>query len=612
MCYSPIKIKNNSITYRPGIDKLFYTVPCGKCRECVSRKRDDWFVRLYYEWLKYGSPESQGQVIFITLSYNDFSKPLVSLSDTKFQSLASYYSDMISLLKDSSESRFLPRLNHLVEFYENTYKKQFPCSVLDFLPDFGEKIDRFDRIEFQKFIKSFRQYLHTNKIYSYDEQEIFPIKYFMTTEYGHESHRPHYHLLLFLPRKWNPELVKYWCEYCWSDKVLKRSYPDFIKEALLSLKNGVRYTGLFKNYDIPSTAKFDEFILSSPGHPGWNDWRIIYRYDIKRFEVLHKKGFCMYSKDNPPVIESPAGLEYVVKYLHKADDFLSDERFKRLKLWLEFFPASSTVKDTNRHLFDSLTELRDIFPFYRASNNFGDALFQELSSKSPDDLLKYMSKTKPITVMNMDRNFFVPQYIINRLLYNGVDVPQSDNTVRVLTDVGYQSVCQLFDVKLRNLAYSYAEQVKVSRSFMTESDLVKFFSSRGCKLDDVLSLVPDFKALAHYSLVWQNVAPKIDDNIYILWSAVDFFHKSRDLFFTQKSRSFDDSSPIRSFDFIALQHLSSRCFNHYPAFANYDKVLDAISYIRECVGMRDARHEFDDEKKSSQYRAALKMFKYQI
>ena len=65
MCLSPIRTKKG------------YVVPCGKCVECLSQKRNDWSVRLYYEMQKYSTPPA-----FVTLTYDDDHLPSMVDEDT--------------------------------------------------------------------------------------------------------------------------------------------------------------------------------------------------------------------------------------------------------------------------------------------------------------------------------------------------------------------------------------------------------------------------------------------------------------------------------------------------------------------------------------------------
>lgn len=596
MCYAPIKIKNNSLTYRPGIDKLYYTVPCGKCRECQQKKRDDWFVRAYYEWLHY--QEIGGECIFITLTYNEWSKPFVSFADIDLQVLDEYVGHLYDMVRSPSESKFVPNHVHTVEYFEKAFHQPFPISHYDFITDFGECVDRFNKKHIQDFFKSLRQYFHQHKLLTYEQQSVTPIKYFAVCEYGEQKHRQHVHCLVYLPFKYDPLLFKAIAERCWSDRIPVNRLPDFAKKEL------AYYKKIYNKYNGAPWVH----IFSTPNSK-WLDWTIRYDDVLKRVNVYHLKGYCQYSKDNPPIIESGKGIEYVMKYLYKADKFLLEERFLKLKTWLQFFPSQTAMGD-NKRLINAVTALNDVFPFHLNSQGLGQSLYDELSSKSPDELIKFLSVPKPINMTDNARFYAVPQYILNRLLYDGVNVPLSDNTVRMLTPVGYKSVCQLFDTKISSLARSYAEQVNVAFDFMTEKDNLAFFSQTGQRLCDVIKLVPDYRALAHYHLCWQSVAPKVVDNAKMLWSAYDFMKESRQLYFDQKAPSFEFGKSLNKFGYIAMARLSANCYNYYPAFKHFDDVLNAINYIRECIGMRDARHEFDDENKTSRYRECLKMFKY--
>lgn len=595
MCYAPIKIRNNSLTYRSGIDKLYYTVPCGKCRECQQKKRDDWYIRAYYEWLYYN--EIGGMTIFITLTYNEWSKPFVSFADVDLQVLDEYVGHLYNMVINPSESKFVPNHVHTVDYYEDRFNEKFPISHYDFINDFGECVDRFNKKHIQDFFKSLRQYFHTHSLWTYDQQSVNAIKYFAVCEYGEQKHRQHVHCLVYLPFKMDVLKFKDIAEHCWSDRISSNRLPDFAKTELVEYKKKLK----------AGKVGF-EYTFSTPG-TRWFDWTIRYDAKLKRINTFHLKGFCQYSKENPPVIQSGAGIEYVMKYLYKADRYVSEDRFLKLKTWLQFFPSMTTLGD-NKRLINAVTALNDIFPFHLNSQGLGQSLYDELNSKSPDELINFLKNPKPICMTDSSRFFAVPQYILNRLLYDGVNVPLSDNTVRMLTPVGYKSVCQLFDTKIYSLARSFAENVNVALGFMNETDKLHYFNQTGKHIDKVVKLVPDFRALAHYHLCWQDVAPKLKDDDKLLWSSYDFMRESRTLYFSQKAPSFEFGKSLNKFDYLAMVRLSSNCYNYYPAFKHFDEVLNAINYIRECIGMRDARHEFDDENKTSRYRECLKMFKY--
>lgn len=61
MCLTPMSVRSK--------DGPFVTVPCGKCSECLTKRRQDWFIRLK-EHLK-----DYEKASFVTFTYNDESLP---------------------------------------------------------------------------------------------------------------------------------------------------------------------------------------------------------------------------------------------------------------------------------------------------------------------------------------------------------------------------------------------------------------------------------------------------------------------------------------------------------------------------------------------------------
>lgn len=73
MCYRPRTIRNNSKHFDYEHDRVTIVVPCGQCGECLNKKRTDWQIRSYYEWLEAKSKNCES--IFVTLTYNEKSIP---------------------------------------------------------------------------------------------------------------------------------------------------------------------------------------------------------------------------------------------------------------------------------------------------------------------------------------------------------------------------------------------------------------------------------------------------------------------------------------------------------------------------------------------------------
>lgn len=132
MCVCPIRIRHPT-EYR------FIDVPCGKCVECLEKRRNEWSLRLQQE-LKNSSMFSY----FITLTYDDMNLPLI--------------------------------------FDDNDLPISFTL----------------DREHLKSFVRSFRDALRY-KIKKLNNSDVYSssYKYFCVGEYGEKSIRPHYHGMFF-------------------------------------------------------------------------------------------------------------------------------------------------------------------------------------------------------------------------------------------------------------------------------------------------------------------------------------------------------------------------------------------------------------------------------
>lgn len=135
MCNFPITVKNPRIDFDDIKDRIFLDVPCGKCSACKSSKRMEWYVRAYYEYLD--TVNSGGFVYYLTLTYNNKSLPKFKLNDNTF-------------------------------------------------------IACFNSLDIRNYIKRVRMTCMRNL------DPDFEFKFFLTSEYGGNTHRPHYHVLFFV------------------------------------------------------------------------------------------------------------------------------------------------------------------------------------------------------------------------------------------------------------------------------------------------------------------------------------------------------------------------------------------------------------------------------
>lgn len=144
MCKSPLHIGNKSRSFIDGCHPVGFTVPCGKCTDCVRSYQDDWFVRAFFEYKS--CKKAHGVTYFVLFTYKD--EYLPTYTDNDFN------------------------------FYNGSHT--IPC---------------FD----PNHIKRFRDMLRINVERSFDTEKSKLVKYFLACEYGDTFGRPHIHALIFVP-----------------------------------------------------------------------------------------------------------------------------------------------------------------------------------------------------------------------------------------------------------------------------------------------------------------------------------------------------------------------------------------------------------------------------
>ena len=210
MCYQPILIAIEP-KYRPlgsqyALDgeihgKVYREVPCGKCLECKRRYQQDWANRCYEEW-----KSNNYKGVFFTLTYRDDSIPinyLVRSDDgtvSLYKSDADYnYSSNMSLSGVvSSKTRKGYTISSKLSYIENKRGSHIISSknAMDCIPEDaslallnGEaEVECFNSVrkrDIQLWLKRARKQL--NKKFTY----------YITSEYGPSTLRPHYHGILF-------------------------------------------------------------------------------------------------------------------------------------------------------------------------------------------------------------------------------------------------------------------------------------------------------------------------------------------------------------------------------------------------------------------------------
>lgn len=173
MCVKPISVQSPSDDPRYPND--FVQVPCGYCVECRKKRRLEWVTRMVHE------RDEHPCGVFVTLTYNDLFLPHKVFS-----------------VKHLNGHLFLEcrkKIRHVPEYYKHFYNH----SIDSFL------VPTLVKSDYQKFIKRVRKRLTSQKRL---------IRYFGCGEYGSNTYRPHYHIIIYgmdiMDEKDREIIVKSW------------------------------------------------------------------------------------------------------------------------------------------------------------------------------------------------------------------------------------------------------------------------------------------------------------------------------------------------------------------------------------------------------------------
>lgn len=599
MCYSPIKIRTNKVQYRNGIDPVFLTVPCGKCGECQRSNENDWFVRIYYEWLQV--QKTKGKCFFITLTYNDAELPKVDTSSPEFYSLDIFLRNYIEgehFISSDIRSNFLER----VDRYESRYNR----SCLD-RPIFN--INRFDKSHVRDFFKSLRQLFDYDGLLLYEDDR--QIRYYCSTEYGdiNKTFRPHVHALVFIPFPIDDNLFLSYCRRAWSHRVSRKSLPKYALD----------YVSLIRQ----SKHQKDFVHIKSTPDTKWNDWYYVYSASNNRLNVFHSRGFVNFS-DKGSTIKDIAGCKYLTSYLNYYDNIMRNNFFDMIRDYAKLFPSLSDLS-TSPKTAECITKLREVFPFHLSSQRFGFELYLEygLEGKLTDKEIAFL-KQNEVTIPSETHTYKIPQYLLNRLMYDDDAVPFAERKVRLLSDIGSKVLKQSFDDKIKYKTRKYAETVQVLTKFLTKDDFDLFGAKYPAFRDDPkkwlnTALMYGFYDSpvkdALYDIAFRNVVfAESGDNLAIRkMSMSEILDNVYDLYDRQIDSKLHFDLYYEETDFISNNpngYLASRCFNSLPQFADAEFRLKCIEFVRSCVLSRDNEEHLKDMKKKTRVRQALDNFKF--
>lgn len=166
MCIQYIKLKTkNEYGTRYGY------VPCGKCVDCRRKMQNAWKFRLNSEFLDLS--KKGWNMAFVTLTYSDKNLPVIPKE----------------LFKEEEEYR------------------RIPC---------------FSKNDVRNWIDSIRQYCK----YHYKFVKGNNIRYFVASEYGSNTHRPHYHAILAWPSSLDYKTMHALCSHFWDKGIMFPRKPE--------------------------------------------------------------------------------------------------------------------------------------------------------------------------------------------------------------------------------------------------------------------------------------------------------------------------------------------------------------------------------------------------
>lgn len=328
MCINPITIKD------PNNSKRTYQVPCGHCIECKRKYQDGWIIRLD-EHLK-----SAGyKAVFFTLTYADECIPKNYLiSGNLYKTPSDYAYDRLSQ-------------RHCVNEETGDVLDLSPFQVIDYNSMNSQEMARFYDLQRKEEVKydPSRIYMFNSvrvkdvqdwmkrcrkNLKKYTKKEI---KYFISSEYGPKTFRPHYHGVIYgiTKRDFDLYFKKDWVNHFGREK---NKNVCVISEDVDSSLNGMEYVSKYCSkgvFEHPLCAKdFFYFFKDSAGKQTHSE------YHSKHYERCIEYFGCDF-----PLVDKPS--KFISQGLGSA--FLTPE--------IKNYYAAGEDINISRDITYSLTEL---------------------------------------------------------------------------------------------------------------------------------------------------------------------------------------------------------------------------------------------------------------
>lgn len=182
-CFNPQRVKN------PYTDEVFYT-SCGKCVACLNAKATKYSLRVQKEI------KQNKYSFFFTLTYSNYEIPRIICSES-----VHVFENGVTVprLLVHSNPDFVDGICQRITFGRSLNSSEpvfFPSVQNDKLASEFDDIPGtavVSRSDVQKFLKRLRNRLTK----AYENKEDRKFRYFIASEYGPRTFRPHYHGIIF-------------------------------------------------------------------------------------------------------------------------------------------------------------------------------------------------------------------------------------------------------------------------------------------------------------------------------------------------------------------------------------------------------------------------------
>lgn len=295
-CFSPVHIKDQ---YRDIL------VPCGKCDGCRLHKANEWSMRLVDEI------ENCPNTIFFTLTYNNYFLPKLMLTNVDCDDHGYVYNTFISDHSDNIRHNSVDVVVRSENLVIKTPESSIPIQHSDYVG-----LAYASKVDVQLWLKILRKKLFERFYIWYqneDRKNRGFFRYYIISEYGPTTYRPHYHGLLFPKKREFAECLIEECLYqSWQmcDEGLFKQYTHYCNSGVSQYVTN--YTTGFANLPkvYQQNKEIRPFRLSSRSPA------IGYKFYDKTevFESIFR-GDCSYTKSITRL-----GNSFVFKY---SKDFVS-------------------------------------------------------------------------------------------------------------------------------------------------------------------------------------------------------------------------------------------------------------------------------------------------